>query len=148
MLVSCSFNVRNYPKFYQGLQRVLHTDADMLLTDTDKRHMFLVSKGCFIISIPVETVRKHADYKTIKKIQKRARNYPNDEALVNCYLEETRWNAYKEVLMGRMIKDIETRRYERNPGSMRPVFKQEQTNSRDTNRPETRQTMYSKYFRI
>ena len=127
-----------------GLQRVLYTDTDMLLNDTDKRHLFLVSKGCFIISIPVESVRKHADYETTKKIQKRAKNYPSDEALVNCYLKETRWNAYKEVLMGRIIKDIERRRYEKNPGSMRPVSKQEQTNSRDTNRPETRQTMYGR----
>ena len=141
--------MHNYPKFYQGLQRVLQTDGYMSLHDADKRHLFLVSKGCFIISIPVESIRKHADYNTIKKIQKRAKKYPNDEALVDRYLDQTRWNAYKEVLMGRMIKDMERKRYEGRPGSMRPVCeKKEQTNSRDISRPATQQTMNGKYVDI
>ncbi len=136
------------PNFNQGLQRVLQTDEDKFLDfNNDKRHFSLTSKGCFIISIPVEIVKKHADYKTIKKIRKSVKHYPSDEALVDCYLQETRWNAYKEVLMGRMIKDIERRRYEHKPGSMVPgtvPVKQEQTYSHVISRPGTRQTIYGK----
>ena len=117
-------------------------------SDADKRHLSLVSKGCFIISIPVETVRKHADDKTIKKIQKRVKAYPDDEALLDCYLEKTRWNAYKEILMGRMIKDIEKRRYKHKPGSMvpgtAPPIKKEQLYLYDISRPGTRQRINGK----
>ena len=111
----------------------------------DRRHLSLVSKGCFIISMPVETVKKHADYKTIRKIQKHVKVYPSDEALVDCYLERTRWNSYKEVLMGRMIKDIENRKQDKKPGSMvagTAPIKQEL--SYVISRPGTRQTIHGK----
>lgn len=123
----------------------MRADEDKSRVNFDRRRLSLVSKGCFIISIPVETVKKHADYTTIKKIQKHAKIYPSDEVLVDCYLERTRWNAYKEVLMGRMITDIEKRRNKKKPGSMVPgtsPVKQEQ--SFVISRPGTRQTIYGK----
>lgn len=134
----------------QGLPGVIRTDEDKLRSTTDRRRLSLVSNGCFIISIPVESVKKHADYHTMKKIQKRVKTYPSDDVLVNFYLEKTKWNAYKEVLIGRMIKDIEKRKRERKPGSMAqgttPV-KQEQAYSYVFSRPGTRQTICAgQYF--
>ena len=135
--------------FQQGLQGVLQTDENKFESNIDRRRLSLISKGCFLIIIPVETVKKHADYKTIKKIQKHAKTYPSDEALTECYLEMTKWNAYKEVLMGRIINDIERRKHEKKPGSMIPGAgpdKQEQTYAHFVSRAATRQTANGEFF--
>ena len=96
---------------FKGLEGVLRTEEDVRLKSVmDTRHLSLVSKGCQLISFPAEVLKKHADLVTLRKIKKHIKTYPSDDQLLECYLEKSHWNTYKEVLLSKTVKEIEARR--------------------------------------
>ena len=98
-----------------------------------------MSKGCFLISIPVEVIKKYADNETIAKMKKCIKYYPSDRELVDCYIETSRWKVYKELVIGRIIKDREKRRNEKQPGSMVSTRK-------PITRPQLQQRLFGEFL--
>lgn len=101
-----------------------------------------------MISLPLEVLKKHADFEILKKVEKQMKTYPHDEQLLDCYLQQSDWNTYKEVLLGNMVKEIEKRKSSAKPGTtLRTNGNTRYDSGLPISRLETRKT-YGKTYHV
>ena len=79
------------------------TSGDETPKKRRERRFTLTSRGCEVIKVAKETIRKHGDATTINRLKQFTKNYPKDDELCHAYIKQSDWRTYREELVDNVV---------------------------------------------